>query len=52
MQITKDTSTETLHLSQPGLIEQVIKDVGMDKYSKGKDTPVDSILYPDQDGPE
>ncbi len=52
VQITKDTSTKTLHLLQPGLIEQVIKDVGMDKYSKGKDTPVDSILHPDRDGPE
>ncbi len=52
VRITKDKSTRSLHLTQPGLIEQVIQDVGMDKYSKGKDTPVDSILYSDLDGPD
>jgi hypothetical protein len=34
---------------QPGLIEQVIKDVGFDSHSKGKSTPADSILYADKD---
>jgi hypothetical protein len=34
------------------LIEQVIKDFGMDKYSKEKDTPINLILYPDLDRPD
>ena len=36
---------------QPGLIKQVIRDVALDKFSKGKDTPAGSILYADLDGP-
>ncbi len=51
VQIQKDKITKTISLTQPGLIEQVIKDVGLDQYSKGKDTPVDSILYYDCEGP-
>lgn len=52
VQITRDTSNKSLHLTQLGLIEQVIKDVGMDKYSKEKDTPINLILYPDLDRPD
>jgi hypothetical protein len=52
VQIQKDKTTKTISLTQPGLIEQVIKDVGLDQYSKGKDTPVDSILYNDCEGPD
>lgn len=37
-------------LTQPGLIEQVITDVGMDKYSKGRDTTADAIFHPDPTG--
>jgi hypothetical protein len=44
VQIQKDKTTKTISPTQPGLIEQVIKDVGLDQYSKGKGTPVDSIL--------
>lgn len=35
----------TIELSQPGLIEQVTKDIGFDDHSKGKYMPVDTILY-------
>jgi hypothetical protein len=51
VQVHKDTSSKTIHLSQPGLIEQVITDVGFDQFSKGRDTPVDTILYADSEGP-
>ena len=37
-------------LTQPGLIEQVITDVGMDKYSKERDKTADAILHPDPTG--
>lgn len=43
---------KTITLSQPGLIEQVIRDVGLDQYSKGKDTPADTILHADSNGAE
>jgi len=39
-------------LTQAGLIEQVVKDVGLTDFSKGKDTPVNSILHADKDGAE
>lgn len=45
-------SFRTNTLSQPGLIEQVLVDVGFDCYSKGRYAPVDSILYADKEGPE
>lgn len=47
VQIQKDTSTKTVHLTQPGLIEQVLKDVGKHKLSTKKLTPADNILHPD-----
>jgi hypothetical protein len=47
VQIQKDTSTKTVHLTQPGLIEQVLKDVGIHKLSTKKLTPADNILHPD-----
>jgi hypothetical protein len=52
VQITKDSKQKTMSFTQPGLIVQIIKDVGITQHSKGKDTPVDSILHPDPDGPE
>lgn len=51
IQVVKDTINKTITLTQPGLIAQVIKDVGFDPYTKGKDTPADTILYADTDGP-
>jgi hypothetical protein len=50
VQVSKDSSTKTITLSQPGLIEQVIRDVGLEQHSKGKDTPADTILHQDPDG--
>jgi hypothetical protein len=50
VQVTKDTARGTITLTQPGLIEQVIQDVGLTDFSKGKDTPADSILHADKDG--
>jgi hypothetical protein len=51
MQIVKDASTKTITLTQPALIQQVLQDIGITPSSKGKDTPVDAILYADSDGP-
>jgi hypothetical protein len=50
VQVATDSTTKTITLSQPGLIEQVIHDIGLDQYSKGKDTPADTILHVDSDG--
>ncbi len=50
VQVTKDKVSKTIKLTQPGLIEQVIHDVSLDQFSKGKDTPVDAILHRDLDG--
>jgi hypothetical protein len=52
VQISKDTTTKTIQFTQPGLIDQILRDVGITEFSKGKDTPSDSILHPDPDGPE
>jgi len=52
VQINKDVSTKSITLTQPALIQQILQDVGIRGESKGKDTPVDSILYADTDGME
>jgi hypothetical protein len=51
VQIRKDPVARIIAFTQPGLIDQIIRDVGVTEQSKGKDTPVDSILHPDLDGP-
>jgi hypothetical protein len=51
VQITKDPTKKTITFTQPGLISQIIKDVGITLSSKGKDTPSDSILHYGKDGP-
>jgi hypothetical protein len=51
VQIAKDPKAKTITFTQTGLIDQIIRDVGITATSKGKDTPVDSILHPDNDGP-
>jgi hypothetical protein len=48
--VCKDTTMKTIRLPQPGLLEQVIQDVGFGQFSKGRDTAGDSILYADPDG--
>ncbi len=47
VQVAKDTSSKTVSLRQPSLIDQVIKDVGLDPFRKGKDTTCDATLHPD-----
>jgi hypothetical protein len=43
-------TSKTITLTQPGLIEQVIKDVGLDAFSKGQDIILaDAFLYADAD---
>jgi hypothetical protein len=51
VQIAKDPKAKTITFTQTGLIDQIIRDVSITATSKGKDTPVDSILHPDTDGP-
>ncbi len=51
VQVRKDPATKMITLPQPGLIEQVIKDVGLDNFSKGHETPANSIFYADTNGP-
>jgi hypothetical protein len=50
VQVSKDTHSKTITLSQPGLIAQLLQDIGSDDFSKSKDTPADTILYADKDG--
>jgi hypothetical protein len=52
VQIHRDMSSETITLTQPSLIQQILQDVGIRGQSNGKETPADSILYADLDGPE
>jgi hypothetical protein len=51
VQITKDPRQKTISFMQPGLINQIIRGVGITTASNGKDTPADSILHPDKEGP-
>ncbi len=44
--------TKSITLTQPGLINQIIRETGITLLSNGKDTPADSILHHDKDGPE
>ncbi len=37
-----------IHRTKPS--PQLVQDVGLDDYSKSKDTPADNILYADKDG--
>jgi len=48
--IVQDPTTKSISMTQSGLIESVINDVGLTSSSNGKTTPADSILYPDPDG--
>jgi hypothetical protein len=50
VQVTKDPNNDTITLTQPGLIGQVIQDVGLTDFSKGEETPADSLLHADKDG--
>jgi hypothetical protein len=52
VQISKDSTTKTKTFTQPHLIQQILSDVGVSSDSNGKETPVDTILHNDPDGPE
>ena len=52
IKISKNTETKTIPLTQPGLIDQKIRDIRtITVFRKGKDNPADSILEPDKTGP-
>ncbi len=51
VQIAKNPMSKTISLTQPGLIDKILWDVGITHFSKGNNTPVDSILHPDSAGP-
>lgn len=48
IRIHKDHTSKTIHMTQPGLIESIINDVGIKDTSNTKFTPSDSILYADK----
>lgn len=50
--VQKDTASKTIQLTQPSLIDQIIRDVSLIIHSKSKETPADSILHPDISGPD
>jgi hypothetical protein len=52
IQVRKDPTTQTFSVTQPSLLEQVINDVGVDTFIKGRDTPTDYILNTDPNGPD
>jgi hypothetical protein len=50
IRITKDPTTKSITMTQPGLIASVLADLNLLHDSKTKDTPSIGILYPDRDG--
>jgi hypothetical protein len=48
--ICLDPSTKSITMTQTGLIESIISDVGLSSDNNTKTTPSDSILYPDTNG--
>jgi len=50
IKINKVTTKKIITLTQPSLIQQILKEVSITERSNGKYTPVDSILYADVDG--
>jgi hypothetical protein len=47
IRIIKESLTKTIHMTQPGLIESIINDIGISDSSNLKYTPSDSILHRD-----
>jgi hypothetical protein len=52
VQINEDPVTHTITFTLPSLLQQVLHDVGIRANSNGKDTPADSILHADPNGPD
>lgn len=50
IRIQTNPSTKQISMTQTGLIESIISDVGLSSDSNTKTTPSDSILYPDTNG--
>jgi hypothetical protein len=50
IRISKDASTKSITMTQPGLIESILQDLNLTFDSKTKDTPSLGILYPDHHG--
>jgi hypothetical protein len=50
IRITNDSTTKTITMGWPSLIESVLPDLHLLDNSKAKDTPSVGILYPDRDG--
>lgn len=50
IRITKDSTTNAISMTQPGLIASVLYDLNLLDDAKPKDTPSVGILYPDKDG--
>jgi hypothetical protein len=50
IRISKDPTTQTIQMTQPGLIKSVLHDLHLTNDAKMKDTPSVGILYPDRDG--
>jgi len=50
IRISKDPTTQTIQMTQPGLIESVLHDLHLTNDAKMKDTPSVGILYPERDG--
>jgi hypothetical protein len=48
--ICKDPLTKTISVTQTGLIESIIHDVGLSINSNGKTTPAECVLHPDTSG--
>jgi hypothetical protein len=48
--MVKDSDLKSIHMTQTGLIESTIQDLGLGNDSNTKSTPSDSILYSDPHG--
>jgi hypothetical protein len=48
--IVKNPSTQSIQMTQPGLIASVLHDLNLSTDAKTKLTPSIGILYPDRDG--
>jgi hypothetical protein len=48
VRLCKDNTSQTIHMRKPGLIDSIIKDVGLTTISISKHTPSDSVLHMDR----
>jgi hypothetical protein len=50
VKIDRDPKTKTINMTQPGLIDSILSDLGLDSKSTKKFIPASMILFPDPDG--